>query len=46
MVSEAMLTWEIKMAEEAKTGRPAAPDLTQEEMMAMLERVRGANNGR
>jgi hypothetical protein len=42
IATEAMTTWEQKMSEEIKTGIPAAPDLSEEEMKAMLAKVRGA----
>jgi hypothetical protein len=37
-----MTTWEQKITEEAKTGIPAAPDLSEDEMKEMLAKVRGA----
>lgn len=42
VVTEALSTWEAKTAEELRTGMPAAPDLTQDEMKAMLAKARGA----
>jgi hypothetical protein len=39
-VTEAMVAWENKVHEEAKTGRPAVPKLSQDAMMAMMERVK------
>lgn len=42
IVTEAVARWEQKIAEEAKTGIPAAPDLTEEQLKAMVARVKGA----
>jgi hypothetical protein len=39
-VTEAMVAWENKLHEEATTGKPAVPKLTQETMLAMLAKVK------
>jgi hypothetical protein len=39
-VTETLVAWENKMHEEASTGRPAVPKLTQEKMMAMMAKVK------
>lgn len=44
-ITEAMVSWENKLYEEAKTGVPAAPQLSQEQMKAMLQKVKEKNNG-
>ena len=44
-VTEALMDWENKIAEEARTGVPAAPKLSQEQMKAMIENARRADNG-
>lgn len=43
-VTEAMLSWEIKIQEAAATGRPALPKLTQEQMKGMLAKVKGESH--
>lgn len=44
-VTEAMISWENKLYEESKTGVPAAPNLSQEQMKAMIEKVKGKKHG-
>ena len=44
-VTEALMAWENKMYEEAKTGVPAAPNLSQEEMKAMIQKVKEKKRG-
>jgi len=39
-VTETLVAWENKLHEEATTGRPAVPKLSQDQMMAMMERVK------
>ena len=39
-VTETLVAWENKMHQEATTGRPAVPKLSQDTMMAMMERVK------
>jgi hypothetical protein len=39
-VTETLVAWENKLHEEASTGRPAVPKLSQDAMMAMMERVK------
>jgi hypothetical protein len=39
-VTETLVAWENKLHEEATTGRPATPKLSQDTMMAMMERVK------
>jgi hypothetical protein len=39
-VTETLVAWEHKMHTEASTGRPVAPKLTQEKMMAMMDKVK------
>jgi hypothetical protein len=39
-VTETLVAWENKLHEEASTGRPAVPKLSQDTMMAMMERVK------
>ena len=39
-VTETLVAWENKLHEEATTGRPAVPKLSQDTMMAMMERVK------
>jgi len=39
-VTETLVSWENKLHEEATTGRPVAPKLTQDQMMAMIARVK------
>lgn len=38
-VTETLVSWENRMHEEATTGRPAAPRLSQDVMMAMMAKV-------
>lgn len=40
-VTEALMDWEQKMYDEAN-GIPAKPNLTQEQMKAMIKQVKGA----
>ena len=44
-VTDAMISWENKQYEESKTGIPSTPSLSQEEMKAMLQKVKEKNNG-
>lgn len=39
-VTEALVAWENKLHEEATTGKPAVPKLSQDQMMAMIARVK------
>jgi hypothetical protein len=39
-VTETLVSWENKLHEEASTGRPAVPKLTQEKMLAMMAKVK------
>jgi hypothetical protein len=39
-VTETLVAWENKVHEEASTGRPAVPRLSQDAMMAMMNRVK------
>jgi hypothetical protein len=39
-VTETLVAWENKMHTESATGRPVAPKLTQEKMMAMMDKVK------
>ena len=39
-VTETLVSWENKLHEEAKTGRPAVPKMTQDKLMAMMDKVR------
>jgi hypothetical protein len=40
-VTEAVMSWERRIHEEVSTGKPATPNLSQEEMKKMLARVKG-----
>lgn len=39
-VTEALVAWESKLQEEATTGKPAVPKLTEKEMLDMIARVK------
>jgi len=39
-VTETLVAWENKLHEEATTGRPATPKLSQDTMMAMMAKVK------
>lgn len=39
-VTETLVSWENKLHEEATTGRPAVPKLSQDVMMAMMAKVK------
>jgi hypothetical protein len=39
-VTETLVAWENKLHEEAKSGRPAVPRLTQDKMMEMMAKVK------
>ncbi|CAB4178785.1 hypothetical protein UFOVP1634_12 [uncultured Caudovirales phage] len=39
-VTETLVAWENKLHEEATTGRPVASKLTQDQMVAMLAKVK------
>jgi hypothetical protein len=39
-VTETLVSWENKLHEEASTGRPAVPKLTQEKMLSMMAKVK------
>ena len=39
-VTETLVAWENKMHQEATTGRPAVPKISQDVMMAMMDRVK------
>lgn len=39
-VTETLVAWENKIHEASTTGRPAVPKLTQEQMMAMMAKVK------
>jgi hypothetical protein len=39
-VTETLVAWENKLHTEASTGRPVAPKLTQEQLMAMMAKVK------
>lgn len=39
-VTETLVSWENKLHEEAKTGRPAVPKMTQDKLMAMMDKVK------
>lgn len=44
-VTEALMAWENKLYEESASGVPAAPNLSQEQMKAMIEKVREKKSG-
>ena len=39
-VTETLVSWENKLHEEATTGRPAVPKMTQDKLMAMMDKVK------
>ena len=39
-VTETLVAWENKMHQEVTTGRPAVPKISQDVMMAMMDRVK------
>lgn len=39
-VTEALVSWENRMQEEASTGKPAVPNLDQKQMLDMIAKVK------